>query len=129
MATVLAPFPDAELLMMAMLEQVAPTYTTTPNPMPATPLISVQRVGGPDDWITDFPRVQVQVFGNTREQAWQLAEQCRQIIIASRRTIVNGVLIDNATTVTPAQQPPDPNVNLKRVVAIYQLEYRRPRAS
>lgn len=126
MADKLAAWPDAETVVMAMLTPIARTVTSTPNPMP-TPIIRVQRVGGSDDRITDFPRIEVACFGENRAQAWDLAEQCRQTILASRATVVGGTLVDNATTDTPAQQIPYDDPDVRRVVAYYRLAWRRPR--
>jgi hypothetical protein len=123
----LAPWPDAEDTVMALLDGIAPTYTATPATL-TMPLITVQRVGGADDGITDYPRVQVTVYGSTRPQAWELAEACRQVLLAAYNTTAsNGALIDRVSTVTPASQLPDPNQDARRVMAIYQVEMRRPR--
>jgi hypothetical protein len=124
----LAPgWADAEKVVMALLAPIARTVTSTPNPLVA-PLIRVQRVGGSDDGITDHPRVEVAVFGVDRAQAWDLAERARQVILASPRTVVDGQLIDNAKTDTPATQTPYDNADVRRVVAQFRFAWRRPRA-
>ncbi|MGW5720777.1 phage tail termination protein [Amycolatopsis sp. NPDC003865] len=128
MADKLGPWPDAETVVMAMLSPIARTVTSTPNPLP-TPIIRVQRVGGSDDRITDFPRIEIACYGENRAQAWDLSEQCRQTILASRATLVAGVLVDNADTDTPAQQIPYDDPDVRRVVAYYRLAWRRPRNS
>lgn len=124
----LAPFPDAETVLMTMLAPVAHTVTSTPLPL-TPPMIRIQRVGGADDRVTDFPRIEVACYGANRAQAWDLAEQCRQTILASRATVVGGVLVDNATTDTPAQQIPYDAPDVRRVVAYYRLAWRRPRST
>lgn len=118
---------DAEKVVMALLAPIAPTVTSTPNPI-VVPVIRVQRVGGADDGITDYPRVEVAVYGADRAQAWDLAEQARQAILASPRSVVNGQLIDNAKTDTPATQTPYDNADVRRVVAQFRFAWRRPRA-
>lgn len=128
----LAPFPDAEAIVMAMLAEIAPTVTATPAQITA-PLIRIQRVGGANDFFTDYPRIEVCVFypvaaeGDTTA-AWTMAETCRQVVLASRCTTVSGALVDNAVTVTPVQQVPWDDPNVRRIAAIYQLAFRRPRS-
>lgn len=100
---VLPPFPDAETVVMALLEHIAPTVTATPAVL-TPPLIRVQRVGGSDDGITDHPRIEIACYGKNRAQAWQLAEQCRQLVLGNVRTRVGGVLIDSARTDNPPTQ-------------------------
>lgn len=128
----LASFPDAETVAMALLAGLAPTFTATPASISA-PVIRVQRIGGGDDYFTDYPRIEVAVFypvaqdGDTTA-AWLLAEQCRQAVLASRNTTVAGALVDNATNVTPPQQIPWDNPLLRLIAATYQLAFRRPRS-
>jgi hypothetical protein len=117
---------DAEKVVMVLLAPIAPTVTSTPNPLVA-PVIRVQRVGGSDDGMTDYPRVEVAVYGSDRAQAWDLAEKARQTILASPRSVVNGQLIDNAKTDTPATQTPYDNADIRRVVAQFRFAWRRPR--
>jgi hypothetical protein len=133
MALQLAAFPDAEDTGMAILDPLGyTTVTSTPDPI-VPPVIRVNRVGGSDDRIIDSPRLEIAVYGATRPQAWAIAEQCRQTILAARRTEValpSGmvVLVDTADTVAAAAQVPYENPDIRRVVAIYELSYRRPRA-
>jgi hypothetical protein len=123
--TVLPPFPDAETVLLALLESLAPTVTATPADLVA-PLIRVQRVGGSDDGITDYPRMEIACHGKDRAQAWQLAEQCRQLILGSIRTRVAGVLIDTVRTDNPPTQVPYATTeNIRRVLAYYRLGWRR----
>lgn len=126
----LAPYPDAELVMLDLLAPVAATVTHTDDHLKA-PTVQVQRIGGSDNGITDQPRIQVTCYGSTRAQAWQLAEQCRQIVLATGGTAVSGdnvtgVLIDSTRTVTPAQQLPERNPDLRVVSGAYLLTMRRP---
>ena len=129
--TVLAGFPDAELVVMDLLAPVGVTVTATDeNLMP--PVVLVQRMGGPDDGVTDRPRVQVACFGASRPAAWALAEQARQIVLAAGGTVVTGtnvtnVFVDSTRTETPSVQLPDRNQNVRAVTAVYRLSYRRPR--
>jgi hypothetical protein len=130
----LPPFPDAEDVVMALLEEVADTTTDTAATLDSdAPVIKVTRVGGTDDLITDRPLVEVAVFATTYEQARQLARQCQQVILASGgRSIVTpdhpqGVLIDKAETTSAPLRVPYENENLRHKAATYQFSFRRPR--
>jgi len=121
-------FPDAEAIVMALLEGITgtPCVTVTPDNLDdVVPVIQVNRTGGNDDGITDFPRITVAVFDNRRQPAWDLAETCRQALLGSVRTKVDGTLIDNVRTDTDPQQVPDSNPNIRKVTATYRLAMRR----
>lgn len=133
MAVLQAAFPDAENVMISLLEPLVddPAHqvvTAAPEQL-VLPTILVRRIGGSNDSHSDFPNLAVTCFAATRPQAWALAEQIRQVVLASRRTKVNGVLVDNAETVTPAVQMPEENEDLRSVMAVYRLSMRRPRFS
>lgn len=130
MSTVLAPFPDAEKVVMDLLSSVGPTSTVT-GAVVSPPAILIQRVGGTDDGVTDRPVVQVTCLGATRHDAWDMARQAQQVILASAGTavtgsLVSGVLVDTARTVTPPDQIPDRNSALRPVAAQYRFGFRRP---
>ena len=58
----------------------------------------------------------------------ELAEQCRQLILASPRTLAGGVLIDSARTDNPPTQVPyETTDDVRRVVGYFRLSWRRPR--
>lgn len=103
MGTQLGAFPDAETVMMTLLEPIAPTVTSTPAEL-NVPITRVQLVGGSDDGITDRPRMEVPCYGADRAKAWQLAERRRQVVLGSVRSEVATetarVLIDNAVPTT-----------------------------
>lgn len=127
MTELLAPFPDAEVVLLELLDPaIAPACTATP-PTITPPLIRVVRTGGSDDGITDSPVVEVTCIGADRQASWALAEECRQVILASPNTVVAGVLIDDAATFTPPQQIPDPDLDKRSVTTNFVLAWRRPR--
>lgn len=129
MSRKLLPYPDAERVLRDLLTPLAHTVTQTDEGETFTePVIQVQRVGGSDDGITDRPRMQVSCFADDRHEAWNLAEDVRQTVLACGGTKVNGVLVDKATTETPAQQLPDEIRDVRKVVAIYRFDFRRPRS-
>ncbi|WP_455550660.1 phage tail termination protein [Amycolatopsis lurida] len=118
---VMPPFPDAETVLLALLEPLAPTVTATPADL-TPPLIRVQRVGGSDDGITDHPRMEIACYGKDRAQAWQLAEHCRQLVLGCIRTRIDGVLVDNARTDNPPTQVPYATTeDFRRVIAYFRL--------
>lgn len=130
----LPPFPDAEDVVMALLEPVAPTTTDTAASLDSdAPIIKVTRVGGTDDFFTDRPLVEVGVFAPTYEQARQVARACQQVILqCGGRKIVtpdypDGVLIDKAETTSAPLRVPYENENLRHKAATYQFAWRRPR--
>ncbi|GAY12037.1 hypothetical protein [Pseudonocardia sp. N23] len=128
MAELLAAWPDAEVVVLDLLDPaVAPACTATPETI-ETPLIRVVRTGGSDDGITDSPVMEVTCIGADRTQSWQLSEQCRQVILASPNTVVAGVLIDDAATFTPPLQIPDPDLDKRSVTTNFVLAWRRPRS-
>ncbi|WP_443705804.1 phage tail termination protein [Saccharothrix coeruleofusca] len=136
---VLPVWPDAEELVMALLRQapaLAPTVTQTtpPNLGDNGPVIQVLRVGGTDDGITDRPLVEVAVFAPSYKQAIGIAEQVRQRMLGAGGTRVptptypDGVLVDRCVTATSPQEVPYDNPELRRKLATYQVELRRPRS-
>jgi hypothetical protein len=102
----LPAFPDAELVMLDLLAPMVGGATVTHTDENLTaPCIQVQRIGGPNDGVTDQPTVQTSCFGATRQQAWELSRQVEQVVLAATGTAVTGdyvtgVLIDSASTQT-----------------------------
>src|SRR5688572_9779704 len=130
----LPPFPDAEDVVMALLEEVAPTTTDTDALLAENaPIIKVTRVGGTDDFITDRPLVEVACFATTYDQARALARDCQQVILQcpARKIITpdypTGVLIDKATTTSAPLRVPYENTALRHKAATYAFAWRRPR--
>ena len=119
----LPAFADAEDIALALFESAAPTWLSTPEVI-TPPLVVVRRTGGTDDLITDSPRIQVDAFGSTHRQAVNLAEQCRQLVLAAPATAVAGVSIDAAWTES-APVYLDYTQGVHRYVATYRLAYRR----
>lgn len=116
---------------MALLADVGTVDTVTPERFTG-PMVRVLRVGGSDDRISDFPRVEVRCFAATRNEAREMSEQCRQLILASSATSVvlddgTAVFIDRARTDTPPQAAPFANPDIDSTVAYYRFALRRPR--
>lgn len=86
------------------------------------PFVVVARVGGPDDFHTDYPVVDIDVFGAGRRQAYDLAEGVRTALLAKPQ--VGGVTIDTVRTRTFMRRPWD-NPKIRRWGATYELSARR----
>jgi hypothetical protein len=119
------PFPDAERVAVELLHPLAPAMVVTPRQI-TEPIIQVRRVGGTDDGVTDFARIEVGCIAFTRHEAWHLAEAVRQRILNARATVHGGALIDRTAVEIAPQQIPDENPDIRRVVATYRLSMRRP---
>jgi hypothetical protein len=122
----LAAFPDVEDLALVLLAPVGATVLATPTVI-TPPMVQIRRVGGTDDLITDSPRIQVDCFGGTRVQARDMAETCRQLILAAPGTAVGPVSVDAARTEAAPTYMGYGDPNIQRYVGTYRLALRRPR--
>lgn len=121
----LAAFPDAEDIGLDLLAGLATTVLVTPSTL-LPPLIVVRRVGGYDTYVTDRCRLEIQTFGSNHAQARDLAEACRQKVLAAPgAALVAGVIIDRTFTETAPVFVDYGQPAIHRYVATYALEYRR----
>lgn len=129
MAEILPPFPDIELAVHAMLEETgARRVTSLPEAYNGEgEIILIQRVGGNDNGVTDFPRVAITTFAPERARSRQLSEEVRQRVLASGRTRWNGATIDSADTETAPVEGP-PIMDARALPAVYRFSLRRPRS-
>lgn len=135
----LANWPDAEDVVMSLLGTMSPpvdaTTSTDIDLAEQVPIVRVTRIGGEDDGISDRPLVELAVFHSTYDEARKLAESVRQFVLASPCTkvptedIPAGVLIDNASTVTPPARAAYDNPALAMKVLTIRFVWRRPRTS
>lgn len=86
--------------------------------------VRVGRIGGPDNGLTDFPIVDVDFFGATRDSAVAGAEAVRDLLTGSYH-FVNGVLIDTASTPVGPRELPWLGMGVRRFTGTYHLETRR----
>ena len=86
------------------------------------PFVVARRMGGPDDFFTDYPVIDIDVFGRSRAQAYDLAEGVRTALLAKPR--VGGVTIDTVQTRTFMRRPWE-NTQIRRWGATYELSARR----
>lgn len=124
------PFPNIETTLMAYLAPLGPTDTVAP-PDGQTG-IRVNRAGGPDDRITDFPRVRVTCYAPTRDASVALGESVRQMmLVLGGQAVDTGaakpVLIDTCDTDTSPEQDYYENPDRREDEAYYRLSLRRPR--
>lgn len=85
----------------------------------------VSRGPGSDDGITDSPLLDVESFGTTETQAWELAEDARQAVRKLRGRMVNGVLVDTVSTATGPVLVDWGNPGIHRYVASYRFAFRQ----
>src|SRR6478609_5262493 len=128
MGQLLSPYPDIELVLMDMLSSLGNTVTATGTTIPAGTIL-IERIGGPDNGVTDKPRVQITFFGATRAAAWALCRISQQIMLASCGTLVSGqfvtnVLIDYAETATPPKQIPEMGRDSRMVQIVMEFHLR-----
>lgn len=122
-------YPDAELVLMDILESVWPGMVVTWLPENAPDgTIWIQRIGGgPDDSdITDYPTMRVATYGATRTAAWNLARDVERLITRyhGRRTPA-GWQVDYARLAVGGVLDPDLNPDDRRVIKNYDLGFRR----
>lgn len=96
-----------------------PGTFTTAN----TPFVRVANSGGPDDGITDFPRIDFDVFALSRTQAREISEAIRTALRPRMR--VGSAIIDSVRTSTSPRELPWSNEKMKRYSATYALGLRR----
>ena len=102
--------PDVEALVVAFLAEHldAPVHVTIPNPRP-TPLVRVQRTGGPArNRVMDETQVTVQAWGTTGVEAAGLIGEARDLLLnaATRDGIT---LLRRAEDVSGVYYDPDPD--------------------
>jgi hypothetical protein len=133
----LSPWADIEDTLCEYLSVVAPTDTVVPAEKVEG--IEIVRVGGPDDGITDYPRVQVTCYANTRDRVKIMAEEVRQLMqndVIRRAPIefdADGlhweVQVDRVDSDTPPENVGYKNPGRRAKPAFYRLGLRRPRTT
>lgn len=130
-------YPDVEDVLMAYLAPLGYDVDTVVPP-DGTEGIEVVRIGGTDDGITDYPRVEVSCYANNRARVKAMAEDVRQ---ALQNDVIRGaevnyvdedgyhwhVQVDRCDTDTPPETVGYKNPERRRRPAFYRLALRRPR--
>lgn len=129
-------FPDVEAALMDWLKATFPDLADggiidqhVGNDVPADvqarlPFVTVERVDGDDDFFTDYPEVDVEVFDSSRNGAYHLSEAIRQRL---RDPLLNlaGVRVDRVLTSTGPRRLPWDADGTHRRGATYRLSIRR----
>lgn len=90
-------------------------------------VLRVRRIGGSDDRITDFARIDVRAYAVNLSDAEETAELARQRLISGPSATPHGVL-DRAETEVGPQEVPSPDPEHYRIVsATYRTSIRRRR--
>lgn len=129
------PYPDANTVLMSMLGDIAPTVLRVPNDF-VPPLIVVKRVGGQPDVedTTDQPIMLIAVYGATYSAAVNLMAAVQTRILSSPLTAVDvldgsnitgRVLVDAAGIHVGVAEVPDVYADDRRIIATFQLAWRR----
>lgn len=134
MTQVYVAYPDAELVTLAILEDLQGEKDTFLRSGWNPPLTQVNRIGGaPDNSdITDFAIMRLAHYGATRMDAWNLASQGEALMIGHRCRNVyvpeydGEILVDSVDIIIGGQQLPDIDPDDRRVVKDYIIGLRRP---
>lgn len=127
----LAAFPDVEVVMVAVLGDIARVGTRLPADPDGTlswlPFLRVSCYGGSDNLFSDLSRVDVDAFAATKAEAATLAERVRQRLLNGGKPHVNaGWVLDSARTDTkPHEVPYVDNPPPYRYTAAYSTTARR----
>lgn len=125
-------YPNIEDVVMVYLDGLADTDTVPPRNKRKIG-IQINRVGGSDDGITDYPRISVVCHHPDPREASKLARrvQQRMLNISGRDIVVDGepkpVCVDFCRTDTPPEPEPYENPEARREIAYYLLGLQRPR--
>jgi hypothetical protein len=122
----LGPFADIEDIGLDLFATVGTTVLVTP-PVITPPLVVVRRTGGADDMITDVCRLQVDTFGTSHRHTADMAERCRQLILAAPAKGFGNVSIDQVSTESAPQFIAYDDQHTHRYVATYRISLRRSR--
>lgn len=120
-------FQDIELSLVTWvktLDGIVDAGNRTPSDLLAKLIyVRVTNIGGPRDHLTDSPRVDIDVFAGSRDDARDAAEM---IDTALRpRVRVGSAIIDSVRTVTSPRELPWSNEKIKRYSATYAIGLRR----
>lgn len=124
-------FPDAAAVVVGHLRAAlaarndpAKVGTRVPNPRPGR-FVRIRRIGGPRlNLVADNPQLSVESWAPTAEQAADLAQLCRGLILAMRGTTVAGVAIYRVNEFAGPAELPDPTSDQPRYVQTFEIAMR-----
>lgn len=96
--------------------------TREPNPF-AAPVVTVRRVGGPDSVVIDRPRIDLQVWHTDEQQATNLAELVRALMLAMPG-VRSDVTVYKVTTFSGPSLIWDTDRNLPRFLLTFEVSVR-----
>lgn len=132
--TIPPPFPDAEQVVIDILDPVLAPAGTWLDPDFEVPRIQVNRIGGgPDEWgITDYPQIRIRWYDETRNKAWDLAQAGQMLLLAHAQKAVDrpgksshGILVDYVELDVGGTEEPDLDPDDRRVTTNWTLGLRR----
>ena len=88
------------------------------------PFAWVRVVGGPTRPLTDYPELEVDVFGGTFAQAYDVAVEIQQELLAAPH-FMGGVVVETVVNPLRPHERPWAYTQVRRVGAIYELSVRR----
>lgn len=122
--------PDGEAAVLDWLRQCLPharCVTELPTRFEEQlPVIRATRVGGPTDHkgLTDNPRVDLEFYAASREQAADLALQAQAFMHALRGVTIGGAVVCHVADETGLAWRPEYNPRVRRYGAVYALTIR-----
>lgn len=124
-AHILAPLTDHEVV-TTLAGVSGPAGEDWRNlPPESMPILRATLLGGSDDQVTDWPRMEVVVYALDPDTAYRIAGQARQLLLRGRHWTPHGVVDRVETELRPyEQQTADPN-RIRRVRAVYRPSSRR----
>ncbi|MEU1200114.1 hypothetical protein ABZ446_28365 [Streptomyces sp. NPDC005813] len=100
--------PDIEAVLNPWAEETFDVFAGAETPADLEtrlPVVRIERGGGADDRFTEHPRVFVDVFAATADEARTLANNVRDALIALRGPIHGAVIRDVRCDSGPSRQP------------------------
>lgn len=115
---------DTLIAYLSTIPGVGALSVEMPN-LPVTPFVLITRVSGGDDYLTDHPTVDVEVFHADRTTSSDYARLVHDRMLDLRHTVVNGRGIDDVETVTGPHWLNWGDENMQRHLASYIIHIRR----
>ncbi|WP_405620230.1 hypothetical protein [Streptomyces sp. NBC_00076] len=118
--------PDIEAVLAPWAESTFGVFSAAETPADLEeqlPVIRVERGGGPDEMFSRHPRVFVDVFGRTADEARTLANNVRDALLALRGP-VNGAVIRHVRCDSGPSRQPWANEAVHRRGATYTVSLR-----
>lgn len=94
-------------------------------PEQAMPIIRATLLGGSDDQVTDWPRLEVVVYAPDPDQAYQIADRARRLLLKGRHWTPHGVVDRVETEMRPYEQHAADPDRIRRVRAVYRPSSRQ----